>query len=70
MKNILLTILLIGNPLTFGYFQAPTGETIWWHWFGSSLGVIDSNNQCVWNEGEPRACTITELSILISSINI
>jgi len=56
--------------LTEGNVIVPTGETIYWKWFGASLGMIDSNQQCVWNEGEPRTCTLTELSILLTYFKI
>jgi len=68
MKKLILIIVLtvlIGNPLVQGYFTAPTRETVFWKWFDKELGVIDSNGKCVWNTGEPRNCTRTELSKLL-----
>lgn len=72
MKKYILTIALVvlmGDPMTRGSFQAPTGEIVWWNRMGMSLGVMDSNGQCIWNEGEPRPCTFKEFSIMLSSFN-
>ena len=66
---IILFVILIGNPLTTGYFDAPTGERVWWNWFGASLGVIDSNGSCVWNNGEPKSCSLQEFSMMLFLIH-
>jgi hypothetical protein len=56
---------MVGDPLITGWFHAPTGEYISWVWLGGSLGVMDTNGKCVWNNGEPRECTFTEFSIML-----
>jgi hypothetical protein len=62
--------VLVGNPLDECLFTAPTGETIYAKWFGASLGVIDSNGRCVWNNGIPENCTISQFSMLLSYFKI
>lgn len=64
---ILVLSALVGDPLDSGFFEAPTGERVWWKWFGASLGVMDDRGQCFWNEGEPRPCSFAEFSIMLSS---
>jgi len=63
---ILALSALVGDPLDSGFFEAPTGERVWWKWFGASLGVMDSDSKCIWNEGEPRPCTFTEFSMMLN----
>ena len=63
MKKIIITIILAALFYSQNYAILPDGRRAVWQWFGASLGLI-TENECIWNEGEPRPCTLTELSIM------
>ena len=66
---LLFTSIMFGDFLTSGYFDAPTGERVWWKWFDQTLIVLDSNGQCLSNtDGNPIECTNEEISKIMFNI--
>lgn len=70
MKKFITILLFLGvfygNPLTTGHFIAPSGEIIWWKWYGKELGCISSYGDCLWNDEKTRQCTLKEFSSLLT----
>lgn len=69
MKKFILLLLIFGNPLTTGYFDAPTGERVFWKWFDKELIVMDSNGSCLANStGKPKQCTLRQFSKMLNNL--
>lgn len=62
--KLILTILIVGSFTSQGHWEGPNGR-VYWKWFDKELGVYE-NGRCIWNDGEPRECNLTELSKMLS----